>query len=55
MKEMWANKISLTVPLFNEMPVPSQTSERSDICLLGVHVYICQQILRSSYEIVELF
>ena len=35
--EVWANKTSLTPPLFIEVPVPGHISERSCICvLLGV-------------------
>jgi hypothetical protein len=35
---MFTYKASLTPPLFIEMPVPSQESERSCNCLLGVSV-----------------
>ena len=34
--EDWAHKTSLTPPLFIEMPVPIQESERSCICVLGI-------------------
>jgi hypothetical protein len=32
--DAWAHKTSLTLPLFTEVPVPSQKSERSCICVL---------------------
>ena len=34
--EIWAHKTSLTPPLFIEVSVPRQESERSCICVLGV-------------------
>ena len=33
-REVWAYKTSLTPPLFIEVPVPSQESERSCVCVL---------------------
>ena len=33
--EVWAHKTSLTLPLFIEMPVPSQESEQSCMCVIG--------------------
>ena len=30
----WVNKASLTLPLFTEVPVPSQESEQSCVCVL---------------------
>jgi len=38
--EVWAHKTSLTSQLFIEVPVPSQESERSCICVLR-HVFVC--------------
>jgi hypothetical protein len=35
---VWADKTSLTAPLFIEVPVPSQESERSCICVLRVSI-----------------
>ena len=37
-REVWAHKISLTPPPLIEMFVPSQESERSCICVLGVSI-----------------
>jgi hypothetical protein len=36
---VWAHKSSLTLPLFIEVPVPSQESKQSHICLLGVLIF----------------
>ena len=38
-EEIWAQKTSLTLPLFTEVPVPSQESELSHICVLGVSIF----------------
>jgi hypothetical protein len=35
-EEVWANKSSLTPPLVFKIPVPSQESGWSCICVLGV-------------------
>jgi len=48
--EFWSHKTSLTLPLFIEVPVPSQESERSCICVLGVSILPLSTIL-----ILELF
>ena len=37
--KVWVRKTSLTPPLIIEVPVPSQESERSCICLLGVLIF----------------
>ena len=34
--EEWVHTTSLTLPLFIEVPVPSQETERSCICFRGV-------------------
>ena len=34
--EVWAHKTSLTTPLFIEVSVPSQESDRSYICVMGI-------------------
>jgi hypothetical protein len=34
--EVWVHKTILTPPLFVEVPLPNQESERSCICVLGV-------------------
>ena len=36
-REFWAHKIIVTPPLFIEVPVPSQESDWSCICVLGIH------------------
>ena len=38
-KDVWANKNSLTPPLCTELSLPIQKSERSFICLLGESKY----------------
>ena len=38
MHYLWANKTSLTLPFFTEVPAPSQESEWSCICVLGVSI-----------------
>jgi hypothetical protein len=47
-REVWAQKPSLPLPLFIEMPMLNQESERSCICVLEVmylcvrgHVFVC--------------
>jgi len=44
--EVWAHKISLSPPFFIDVPVPSQESERSCICVLGVSILPLSTILR---------
>ena len=34
--EVWANKTTLTLALFIEVPVQSQENERSCICVIGI-------------------
>jgi hypothetical protein len=36
--EVWDNEISLTPPLVIVIPVPSQESDRSCICVLGISI-----------------
>jgi hypothetical protein len=36
--ELWAHKTSLTLPLFIEVPVPGQESERLVLCVLDVSI-----------------
>ena len=36
--EVWADKTSLTLPLFIEVSVPRQESERSCVCVLGASI-----------------
>jgi hypothetical protein len=38
------HKTSLTLPLFIEVPVPSQESEQSCICVLGVVILLLSKI-----------
>jgi hypothetical protein len=38
-EEAWAHKTSLTPPPFIEIPVPSQESEWSCICMLGASIW----------------
>jgi len=49
--EVWALKTSLTQPLYIEVPVPSQESERSCICALGVSIlpWILPMLLQFFY------
>ena len=49
---VWAHQSSLTLPLFIQMPVPSQVSKQSHICLLGY--WFCF-FLPFWYCILELF
>ena len=37
--EVWVHKTGLTPPLFIEVPVPSQESELSGSCVLGVSIF----------------
>jgi hypothetical protein len=50
--EVWEHKASLTSPLFTEVPVPSQTSEGSCICVLGVLILNLSTILIFDFGIV---
>ena len=43
--EVWAHKTSLTSPVFIEVSVPSQESERSCICVLVVSILSLSSIL----------
>ena len=43
--DVWDHKISLTPPLFIEVPVPIQEHERSCICVLGVSIFPLSMIL----------
>jgi hypothetical protein len=43
--EVWARKTSLTLPLFIELPVPSQESAQSCICVLRVSIFPVSRIL----------
>ena len=43
--DVWDHKISLTLPLFIEVPVPIQENERSCICVLGVSIFPLSMIL----------
>ena len=36
--DIWANKTSLTLPLFIEVPVPKQEMEQSCICVVDVSI-----------------
>jgi hypothetical protein len=38
--DVWAHKTNLTLPLFIEVLVASQESERSCICVLGIFSWI---------------
>jgi len=40
------HETSLTLPLFIEVPVPSQESEGSYICLLGVSILLLSVFLK---------
>jgi len=48
----WAHKTSITLPLFIEVPVPSQESERSCICVLGVSILPLSTILLLDFRTV---
>jgi hypothetical protein len=50
--EVWAHKASLTLPLFIEVPVPSQESERSCIWVLGVLIFPLSTIFQLDFRIV---
>jgi hypothetical protein len=50
--EVWEHKASLTSLLFTEVPVPSQTSEGSCICVLGVLILNLSTILIFDFGIV---
>ena len=50
--EVWVRSTSLTPPLYIEMPVPSQTSEPSYLCVLVVSVV--SLFIRFFYLILEL-
>ena len=50
--EIWADKTSLTLPHFIEVPVPSQESEQSYICVLGVSIFPLSTILIFDFGIV---
>ena len=43
--QIWLHKTSLTLPLFIEVSVPSQESEWSCICVLGVSIWPLSMIL----------
>jgi hypothetical protein len=43
--EVWARKTRLTLPLFIELPVPSQESAQSCICVLRVSIFPVSRIL----------
>jgi len=43
-KEIWASKPSCTLPLFLEVLVPSEESERSCICVLEVSTVLCYML-----------
>ena len=51
-REVWACKTSLTLPLFIKVPVPSQESEGSCICVLGVSILPLSTILIFNFRIV---
>jgi len=44
--EVWAHKTGLTPPLFIEVSVPTQDSERSCICVLWISILPLSTILR---------
>jgi hypothetical protein len=50
--KVWAHQTSLTPSLFIEVPVPSQESERSRICVLGVSILPVSEIF---YWVWEMF
>jgi hypothetical protein len=43
--DIWAHKTSLAPPNYINVPAPSQESERSCICVLGISIYLFLQIL----------
>jgi hypothetical protein len=49
---VWAHKASLTLPLFIEVPVPNQESERSCIWVLGVLIFPLSTIFQLDFRIV---
>jgi hypothetical protein len=49
--DVWAHNISLTPPLFIEVPIPSQKSARSCICVLRVSILSLFKILIIEFEI----
>ena len=50
--EVWDHKTSLSLPLSTELPVPSQESELSCICVLGVSFLALSTILIFDFWIV---
>jgi hypothetical protein len=62
----WVNKASLTLPLFTEVPVPSQESEHSCVCVLvgidfasfydfSIGFWNCSDSVVFFYWVLELF
>ena len=51
--EVWTHKPSLTLPLSTEVPVPSQESEWSCICVLEVLILATSTIFRLDFGTVE--
>jgi hypothetical protein len=49
--ENWAHKTSLIPPLIIEVPVPSQESERSCICVLEVLIFTLSTIFLLNLEL----
>ena len=50
--DAWVHQSSLTRPLSNEVPVPSEESERSCICVLGVSIITLSTILIIDFEFI---
>ena len=50
--EVWDNEISLTPPLVIVIPVPSQESDRSCICVLGISILHISTIFLLDFETV---
>jgi len=55
LREVWAHKASLTLPLFIEVSVPSQDREWPCIFVLGISILPLSTILELWYFIVWLF